>query len=38
MLTVEDVAAMTRLSAGTQHYWRQTGGEFGPKSFKLDDG
>ncbi len=35
MLTVEEVAAMTRLSPGTLRYWRHTGGELGPKSFKV---
>ena len=34
LLTVADVAEMTRLSAGTLRYWRALG-EGGPASFKL---
>jgi excisionase family DNA binding protein len=34
LLTVADVAEMTRLSAGTLRYWRALG-EGGPPSFKL---
>nr|WP_257720753.1 helix-turn-helix domain-containing protein [Mycobacterium sp. JS623] len=34
MLTVTDVAAMTRLSVGTLRYWRHIGSG-GPPSIKL---
>nr|WP_272897034.1 helix-turn-helix domain-containing protein [Mycolicibacterium tusciae] len=34
MLTVADVAAMTRMSVGTLRYWRHTGSG-GPPSVKL---
>jgi len=34
LLTVAEVAAMTRLSEGTSRYWRSVGAD-GPESFKL---